>query len=145
MRTAPTAGAGVAGCPASAFAEHDTPFGLNRQSQCNSVVTRCLALRGLSPSRRCEMSSPFQGKKLRITALLHDFRISQHRRACLMVRLIAGAVVAIALIAAQKLGHRLGQQLVIDNRSGASGAIGAEALVHAAPDGYTIGIATLST
>jgi len=48
-------------------------------------------------------------------------------------------------IVAQKLGVRLGQQVIIDNRSGASGAIGADAIARAAPDGYTIGIATLST
>ena len=48
----------------------------------------------------------------------------------------------IARIAAQKLGHRLGQQIVIENRAGASGNIGADAVAKAAPDGYTIGIAT---
>ncbi len=51
----------------------------------------------------------------------------------------------VARIVAQKLALRLGAQVIIDNRSGASGGIGAEALAHAAPDGYTFGIATLST
>ena len=51
----------------------------------------------------------------------------------------------IARIVAQKLSHRLGPQVVIENRAGASGNIGADAVAKAAPDGYTMGIATTST
>jgi tripartite-type tricarboxylate transporter receptor subunit TctC len=51
----------------------------------------------------------------------------------------------IARIVAQKLSHRLGQQIVIENRAGASGNIGADTVAKATPDGYTIGIATAST
>src|SRR2546430_5450583 len=51
----------------------------------------------------------------------------------------------VARIIGQKLGPRLGQQIVIENRAGASGNIGADAVAKAAPDGTTIGIATAST
>ena len=51
----------------------------------------------------------------------------------------------IARIVAQKLSHRLSRQIVIENRAGASGNIGADAVAKAAPDGYTMGIATAST
>jgi tripartite-type tricarboxylate transporter receptor subunit TctC len=45
----------------------------------------------------------------------------------------------------QKLGPLIGQTIVVDNRSGASGDIGSEILAKAAPDGYNFGVATNST
>lgn len=51
----------------------------------------------------------------------------------------------VARIVAQKLGERLGQQLVVENRPGASGNLGTEAVAHAAADGYTLGLANTST
>jgi len=41
-------------------------------------------------------------------------------------------------IVMQKVGENLGQQFVVENRGGASGAIGAELVAKAPPDGYTI-------
>jgi len=43
---------------------------------------------------------------------------------------------------AQKMGESLGQQVVIDNRAGASGLIGAEMAAKSAPDGYTLFLGT---
>src|SRR5438093_7423452 len=51
----------------------------------------------------------------------------------------------VARIVAQKLGERLRQQLIVDNRVGASGNMGTEAVARAEPDGYTIGLAKTST
>ncbi len=44
----------------------------------------------------------------------------------------------LARVLAVKLGEALGQQIVVDNRPGASGIIGIELTVNAAPDGYTL-------
>ena len=51
----------------------------------------------------------------------------------------------VARIVAQKLGERLKQQLVVENRVGASGSMGSEAVARAEADGYTIGLANTST
>jgi len=50
-----------------------------------------------------------------------------------------------ARIIGNELSTRLGQQFVVDNRPGASGNIGSDVIAKAAPDGYTIGLATTST
>lgn len=44
----------------------------------------------------------------------------------------------LARIVSQKLSESWGQQVIVDNRPGASGMIGAELTVRAAPDGYTL-------
>jgi tripartite-type tricarboxylate transporter receptor subunit TctC len=64
----------------------------------------------------------------------------------MVVPLPAGASVdVIGRLVAAKLGERLGQTVVIENRAGASGAIGSDAVARAAPDGYTLGMATTTT
>ena len=66
------------------------------------------------------------------------------------IRLIApfpagSSVDAAARVITPRVGDALGQSIVIDNRAGASGAIGAELGARAAPDGYTIAGGTTST
>jgi tripartite-type tricarboxylate transporter receptor subunit TctC len=62
------------------------------------------------------------------------------------VRLIApfapgGATDALARLVSQKLGERWRQQVIVDNRPGAGGNIGAELAARAAPDGYALVVA----
>jgi tripartite-type tricarboxylate transporter receptor subunit TctC len=51
----------------------------------------------------------------------------------------------VARIVAQKLGERLKQQVFVENRVGASGNLGSEAVARAEADGYTMGLANAST
>jgi tripartite-type tricarboxylate transporter receptor subunit TctC len=50
-----------------------------------------------------------------------------------------------ARLIGRKLGENMGQQFVVDNRAGASGIIGCEAVARAAPDGYTLLMGTTGT
>jgi len=51
----------------------------------------------------------------------------------------------VARLVALRVGDRIGQPIVVDNRSGASGTIGVETVARAAPDGYTWGLGTTTT
>jgi tripartite-type tricarboxylate transporter receptor subunit TctC len=50
-----------------------------------------------------------------------------------------------ARIVAKKLSENIGQPVVVENRAGASGAIGSEAVARSAPDGYTILLGATTT
>ncbi|MDO8597889.1 MAG: tripartite tricarboxylate transporter substrate-binding protein, partial [Sulfuricaulis sp.] len=49
-----------------------------------------------------------------------------------------GAVDIIARATAQELTKRVGQQIIVDNRTGAGGNIGSDTVAKAPPDGYTL-------
>jgi len=53
-----------------------------------------------------------------------------------------GAVDVLARISGQQLGEALGQPVVVENRTGAGGNVGGEAVAKAPPDGYTMLLAT---
>jgi tripartite-type tricarboxylate transporter receptor subunit TctC len=56
-----------------------------------------------------------------------------------------GSTDIVARIVGQKLGERLGQSIVIENRGGAGGTLGTAQVAKAAPDGYTLTVASTST
>ncbi len=56
-----------------------------------------------------------------------------------------GSSDVLARTVANAMGHGLGKQVAVDNRPGAGGHVGAEAVAHAVPDGYTILFGTNGT
>ncbi|KQT43063.1 ABC transporter substrate-binding protein [Aureimonas sp. Leaf454] len=56
-----------------------------------------------------------------------------------------GSTDLVGRVIAQGMGERLGQQVVVENKGGAGGNLGATAVAQSAPDGYTILMGTIAT
>ena len=83
-----------------------------------------LAVAGLALGLAAHAQAPWPNKTVRIVSPFPP----------------GGSVDQVARVLAEQLTTQTGQQFIVDNRAGASGSIGTQAVASAAPDGYTWGV-----
>ena len=109
------------------------------------------------PAGRNPLKAPAKGSALRtftgafiIAAIATSFARARDDYPTRPVQLIipfaaGGPTDIVGRVIGAKMSDLLGKQFVVENKSGAGGNIGAEAVAKAVPDGYTILMATVST
>lgn len=94
-----------------------------------TAFVACASVAVLVPSGAVFAQAPYPNKPIRLIVAFPP----------------GGSTDIIARVVGQKLGERLGQQVVIDNRGGAGGTLGTEIAARSNPDGYTLTMGTTST
>ena len=56
-----------------------------------------------------------------------------------------GTTDIVARIVSERMGSALGQQVLVENKAGGGGSVGALEMIKATPDGHVLGMATVST
>jgi tripartite-type tricarboxylate transporter receptor subunit TctC len=103
-----------------------------------------LVLRSASPSTRQFRHNLLRGAAALVTAIgVHGLAPAQEAFPNKPIRLVVpfapgGVTDTSGRLIAEHLGKRLGQQIIVDNKPGASGNIGTSLVKAAAPDGYTL-------
>jgi len=101
---------------------------LQRAAAC-TVATAVIGLIGAVALPQQAIAQPYPSKPVRI---INPFSAG-------------GGLDQLARILAQRLGEATGQSFIVENRTGASGNIGADAVAKSAPDGYTLVMASSAT
>src|SRR3954469_20276081 len=122
----------------------DRPTGTGVPRGCGGKVT----MPGLSPmAKMCSRRSALGGA---LAAVAARPGLAQAAWPSRPLRLIVpfppgGATDLLARVLAERLGARLGQAVVVENRGGAAGVIAAELASRAEPDGYALFFASIGT